>query len=58
MIRTSKGEFRLRRKDGNPFFDPVLEEIVGFRIRAQGRYTETSVIVESWTILVPENSAS
>ena len=33
---TEKGEFKLRRKNGNPFFDPELEKLVGKTIRCDG----------------------
>ena len=33
---TDNGDFKLRRKDGNPFFDPDLEDLVGKTIRCEG----------------------
>ncbi len=49
MIRTADGEFKLRREGGNPFRDPTLDALVGKRIQAEARQTETVVIMADWT---------
>jgi hypothetical protein len=46
MIVTDDGEYRLRRKGGNPFHDPTLDKFVGKRIEAQGVIAGPSFIVE------------
>lgn len=33
---TDEGEYKLRRQNGNPFFDPELEKLVGKTIRCDG----------------------
>jgi hypothetical protein len=43
---TDDGEFRLQRKDANPFEDPGLREYVGKRVEAAGLIAGPSLIVE------------
>lgn len=47
---TGDREYVLRRKDGNPFYDPKLEKLVGKEIRAVGDtvggYT---LLMSQWT---------
>jgi hypothetical protein len=46
MIVTDDGEYRLRRKGGNPFRDPALERFIGKRIEAKGVIAGPSFIVD------------
>jgi hypothetical protein len=46
MLVTDDGEFRLRRKGGNPFRDPALDELVGREIEAEGIIAGPSFILE------------
>jgi len=46
MIVTDQGEYRLRRRGGNPFNDPSLDELVGKRIEAAGIVAGPSFILE------------
>jgi len=48
---TSDGrEYVLRRKDGNPFYDPELEKLVGKEIRATGDIVGgDTLLMSSWT---------
>ena len=44
-------EYVLRRKDGNPFYDPRLEELVGKQIRAVGDIVDddNTLQMSKWT---------
>jgi hypothetical protein len=46
MIVTDQGEYRLRRRGGNPFSDPALDELVGKRIEAEGTLAGPSFILD------------
>jgi len=35
-IETDRGKFVLRREEGNPFYDPELQSLVGKTIRCDG----------------------
>jgi hypothetical protein len=48
MIVTGDGEYKLRRRGGNPFVDPVLSELVGKRIRANGEVDAGQLIMSAW----------
>jgi hypothetical protein len=43
----------LRRFGGNAFSDPVLDSLVGRRIRAEGERTGYTFIMRAWTELEP-----
>ncbi len=43
-IETEKGDYRLRRKGGNPFHDPVLQKLIGKEITATGIINEYNFI--------------
>ncbi|MEI8396677.1 MAG: hypothetical protein WCF85_18240 [Rhodospirillaceae bacterium] len=57
MIRTSNGEFRLRRRGGNAFQDEMLEALVGKTISASGQLTETTLIMDEWSTLSEADGA-
>ena len=44
-----KGSYLLRRRGGNPFFDPVLQELVGKTIHCKGILTEHTFIISDWS---------
>lgn len=46
MLVTDEGEFRLRRKDGNPFHDPSLDRLIGKQIEAEGIVAGPAFILE------------
>lgn len=59
FLETEGGSFALRRRGGNPFFDPVLEKLVGKQIRCKGVLTEHTLIISEWDELEhtpPEHS--
>lgn len=40
--------YRLRRRGGNPFLDPVLEALVGKRLRAKAVIAGPDLIMTEW----------
>ena len=46
-LETDQGDFRLRRLGGNPFSDPVLNELVGKKITATGILNEKLFIAST-----------
>ena len=50
LLETPEGTFRLRRPDGNPFRDPVLDELVGRDIAAEGTLDDAVFLLSSWTV--------
>jgi hypothetical protein len=51
ILETPAGSFVLRRRDGNAFSDPVLDDLVGHRIRGTGTRTGYTFIMTRWTDL-------
>jgi hypothetical protein len=51
MLRTSRGEFVLRREGGHPFHDPVLDGLVGTTIEADGVLDGSLLIISSWRVV-------
>jgi len=52
MIRTAEGtKLLLQRRDGNPFADPVMDDLVDKTIEAEGDLTPVSFIMERWRTL-------
>jgi len=50
MLATDAGEFKLRRQGGNPFVDPLLDQLVGKTIWCDGIIEGTTFIMTSWTV--------
>lgn len=50
-LETDKGSYVLRRRGGNPFFDPVLEKLVGKTIHCKGILTEYTLIMSDWDVI-------
>ena len=50
FLATKDGTYVLRRRGGNPFFDPVLERLVGKTIHCKGILTEHTLIISSWDV--------
>jgi hypothetical protein len=51
LLTDQKQELILRKRGGNPFFDPSLEELVGKQIQCEGTEHGQTLIMESWNIL-------
>jgi hypothetical protein len=49
VLATADGDLLLRREGGNPFADPVLEGLVGKRLRCRGVLVGTTLIASDWT---------
>ena len=51
-LQTDAGEaYVLRRSGGNPFSDPVLQQLEGKRIRATGAIADYLFIISSYEVL-------
>jgi hypothetical protein len=44
-----KSSYLLRRRGGNPFFDPILQKLVGKTIHCKGILTEHTYIISDWS---------
>ena len=51
MLDTGEAKYVLRRQGGNPFSDPVLDDLVGKTIRGEGNLTGYTFIMSEWTDL-------
>lgn len=51
MLVTDRGEFRLRRVEGNPFHDPELDPLVGEEIVGQGTIHNDTFLLTSWKVV-------
>jgi hypothetical protein len=51
VLRTDSGEeYILRRKGGNAFGDPALDELVGKTIEGSGVVAGRTFIMDGWTV--------
>jgi 2-hydroxy-3-keto-5-methylthiopentenyl-1-phosphate phosphatase len=57
-LETKEGSYVLRRRGGNPFFDPVLEKLVGKSIHCKGIMTEHTLIMSDWEVTKDESKDS
>jgi hypothetical protein len=57
VLETDGDDLLLRRQGGNAFRDPVLEDLVGHRIRGIGRRAGYTLILTGWEDLDPERAA-
>lgn len=48
MLVTAEHEYVLRRQGGNPFADPVLDELVGQRIECEGKVHGYTFLMSQW----------
>lgn len=48
VLETGDGSLVLRRQGGNAFRDPVLDDLVGHRIRGTGRRSGSTLILTDW----------
>jgi hypothetical protein len=49
VLITDTGEYVLRRKGGNPFFDAELENLAGKTITCEGDLTGYTFLMTKWT---------
>jgi hypothetical protein len=48
MLVTDEREYVLRRQGGNPFADPVLDDLVGQRIQCEGNVHGYTFLMSQW----------
>jgi hypothetical protein len=48
VLDTTERSYLLRRRQGNPFADPVLDQLVGQRLRLQGTALDTTFVIDRW----------
>jgi hypothetical protein len=48
---TDSGEYKLRRRGGNPFVDSEITKLVGKRIPVAGVIDSGHLIMSDWTVL-------
>ena len=51
MLVTDRGEYKLRRVGGNPFWDQTLAELEGHGIICTGELDGAEVFLSSWEIV-------
>jgi hypothetical protein len=51
VLVTSDGEFKLRRKGGNPFHDEVIEKLEEKEIEGKGILRANLFIMDHWKII-------
>jgi hypothetical protein len=49
LLDTGKVQYILRRRGGNAFSDPVLDNLVGKTISAVGNVTGNTLIMSEWS---------
>ena len=57
MLESKGKHYMLRRKGGNPFYDPEMINLVGKKIKAKGDLIEYVFIMEDWEIVSLNNSS-
>ena len=50
-LKTDAAEYKLEREEGNPFLDPVLEELVGKRIKCSGQMFGVVLRIREWSVM-------
>lgn len=50
-LETDESEYVLRRKGGNPFYDAVLQSLVGKTIRCEGFVSDYMLMINKWSVL-------
>ncbi|HVZ37914.1 MAG: hypothetical protein JST22_10335 [Bacteroidetes bacterium] len=53
VLVTDAGEYVLRRRGGNPFFDPELDGLVGKEIVCEGDVAGYTMIMSDWQEVAP-----
>ena len=51
LLATDQGEFTLRRRGGNAFHDPELEQLVGKQIECDGVAAGPTLIISDYRVL-------
>ena len=53
VLQTNGKEYVLRRRGGNPFSDPVLEQLVGKKIWCSGHVLDYVLLISDWREVEP-----
>ena len=48
VLDTPERSYLLRRREGNPFADSVLDQLVGQRLRLVGTVLDTTFVIDRW----------
>ena len=48
VLTTPQGEFKLRRRKGNPFWDETLTQLEGKEIKGEGIIRGNQFIMDNW----------
>ena len=51
MLQSGSDEYLLRQKDGNPFYDPQLIDLVGKSISCEGVIVGQTLVISKWKII-------
>jgi len=51
VLITPAGDYKLRRKGGNPFHDEVMEKLEGKEINGEGILRDNQFIMDRWEII-------
>jgi len=50
-IDTNQGRFVLRREEGNPFYDPELQSLIGKTVRCEGEIEDYVLLASSCAVV-------
>ena len=51
VLKSSQGEFKLRRKGGNPFWDEAIAYLEGKEIEGEGVIRKNQFIMDHWEVI-------
>jgi hypothetical protein len=51
FLETGPNQYVLRRRGGNPFYDPELQKLVGKTIRCTGLVSQYMLLISDWSVL-------
>ena len=51
VLVTPDGEFKLRRRGGNPFRDEAIEKLEGKEIEGEGILRDNNFIMDHWDVI-------
>lgn len=51
LLMVGEKQYILRQRGGNPFSDPVLDDLVGKNLKAEGQILGTVFILDDWEVV-------